>query len=948
MGPRWALCTNVCAATVALACTAARAQQTLSLCDFETERDVQAWEVTGAPRLVADGVTHGRRALEITFDPKARYGAAYLYWRRVRRDWSAYDALVLDVFNPNPTPIRGYVLIADRAWADTGRSYWNRHNGATTFPPGRTQWVIPVRGLYRGEAGSRNNDIKRDIDPNAIVRVDFGFGKPGTAGRVVIDHLRLVKARRPTGVWAFDFGPPSQPVMLGWTPVSQQTGYAPARGYGWWPARARPWNGAARDTTFGTMLLQDFCEAGGYNFRITAPPGTYRVTVLYENCGYWGGEQARHGERRILANGRLVWSEKRPDGPAHALYRFEDVEPVGVDIWDTYMKPELARPIVFEASATRNALTLRFEADRVWGSKVAGLAVHRADDAKAARWLKEQLDKLAAEFRSKAVCLDRPAAALAAPPAWAKKGLVAWPVRIEDTVTPTSVPSVPSESPAALVLSRLAVRGEHEPFCVAVRPFRDLGRCRLSLEPFAGPGRLTAEAAVVRYNTSRGFGQIAYHIRPHTLRTQADVDLPKDVTREFIVTVRVPADAPAGDYRGTLVLNDTRGESVLRVPLRLTVRPVTLDRRTEFSMGFFGLMPSGLIPEERRWAALEETLVLLRDYGMNAVSGGPSWRLTGWRNGEPVIDFGEMDRFFALLRKYGFDRPLNGYGGARFRGLHDRYVKGRSGATAERQSGLPYEKALMRAWRAVDTHARENGWPTILYAMCDETRVREVAEQELAFMQMMAKVSAACPKTVRTSGSYSVRFDRRPTDKNDLAYWHQRFFEALDISSLNGHDETVMAEARRLGREIHIYNQGRTRYSFGLYQWSEFRKGVRARWQWHLNVLHGYQFFDLDGREPDTAMLCYGRRAIHPTIHFERCREGAEDFYLYQTLWNLVEKKRREGRETAEVKPAAALLENATAKVQLNQRRPPDGFDADALKAKIIAAIERLTNRSPD
>jgi len=426
------------------------------------------------------------------------------------------------------------------------------------------------------------------------------------------------------------------------------------------------------------------------------------------------------------------------------------------------------------------------------------------------------------------------------------------------------------------------------------------------------------------------------------------VDLPKDVTREFIVTVRVPADAPAGDYRGTLVLNDTRGESVLRVPLRLTVRPVTLDRRTEFSMGFFGLMPSGLIPEERRWAALEETLVLLRDYGMNAVSGGPSWRLTGWRNGEPVIDFGEMDRFFALLRKYGFDRPLNGYGGARFRGLHDRYVKGRSGATAERQSGLPYEKALMRAWRAVDTHARENGWPTILYAMCDETRVREVAEQELAFMQMMAKVSAACPKTVRTSGSYSVRFDRRPTDKNDLAYWHQRFFEALDISSLNGHDETVMAEARRLGREIHIYNQGRTRYSFGLYQWSEFRKGVRARWQWHLNVLHGYQFFDLDGREPDTAMLCYGRRAIHPTIHFERCREGAEDFYLYQTLWNLVEKKRREGRETAEVKPAAALLENATAKVQLNQRRPPDGFDADALKAKIIAAIERLANRSPD
>ena len=28
---------------------------------------------------------------------------------------------------------------------------------------------------------------------------------------------------------------------------------------------------------------------------------------------------------------------------AHALYRFADVEPIGVDLWDTYMAPELAR-----------------------------------------------------------------------------------------------------------------------------------------------------------------------------------------------------------------------------------------------------------------------------------------------------------------------------------------------------------------------------------------------------------------------------------------------------------------------------------------------------------------------------------------------------------------------------------------------------------------------------
>jgi hypothetical protein len=359
-------------------------------------------------------------------------------------------------------------------------------------------------------------------------------------------------------------------------------------------------------------------------------------------------------------------------------------------------------------------------------------------------------------------------------------------------------------------------------------------------------------------------------------------------------------------------------------------------------MGFFGLEPPSLLPKDQRDKTLEQTLAMLREYGMNMVCGGPNWRIKGWKDGQPVIDFGEMDAFFALLKRYGFTGPINGYGGCRFAGLHDGYEKGRAGEQVEKNSGLPYPEALMRAWKAVDAHARASGWPTIWYAMCDETRVRDVAERELDFMKMIAKVSAAFPRTVRTSGSYSVSFGSRPQDLSDLAYWHQRFFEALDISDLNLHDPSVLAEANRLGKDVHIYNQGTSRYSFGLYQWSEFRQGVKARTQWHLNVLHGYQFFDLDGREPDTAMICYGRRGLYPTIAFERCREGAQDFCLYNTLWKLIEKARQQGWKDAAVEAAAALLEQATSAVRINQRRPPEGFDPDKLKVQAIAAIESL------
>lgn len=903
---------------------------------FESETEFADWQfVAGTPRLVTEGVTQGDKAVEITFDPAGEWFPVSLFWNRVIRDWSPYDALMVDVLNPNDFPMEGNVLVADQAWQDKGRSYWNRHNGTTTFAPGKGQWVIPVRGLYRGEAGSRNNDIKTDIDPTSIVRLDLNFGTKGQTGRVIIDNLRFIKTDKVQGVWAFDFGPPSQPVMLGWQAVSHETGYAPVPGYGWFPPNARPWNGAARDTTFGTMLTQDFCEAGGYNFRVDVPPGLYNVLVIYENCGYWGGEQSRHRHRGILVNDVPVWSEERPDGPATALYRFEGVEPVGVDIWDTYMEPEITKPIRFQAQAGSEGLTLQFRADVVFGSKVSALALYRVGDQAAEKWLNDQMQALEAEFRAKAVCLDPPPKPFAS-----DKPFVVWPVDIEDVVTPNSVPD---QLPDQVVLTADAVRGEYEPMCLAIRQSRHDTTCNLRLE--APDGFLPAVIQSVRYNTSRGFGSIAYHIRPHVVYGPTDsVFLPRDVTRELIVTVHVAEDAKPGVYEATLTITDSaEPNATVSVPLRVIVHDILLQRDTQFLMGFFGLEPpTELLPEGAGPAALEETLKLLWEHGMNAVSGGPNLKLTGWQMGVPQVDFTECDQFFALLKRYGFTKAINGYGGLRFVGLHDGYQKGETGEKVEQESGLDFETAVLRAWEVVDEHARANDWPLIYYAMCDETRVRETAERELEFMRIMQKVSERFPNTVRASGAYSVDFNTRPTDENDLKFWHQRFFQTLPVSSLNLHDQSVMDEARKLGREIHIYNQGTSRYSFGLYQWSEYQKGVTARWQWHLNILHGYQFFDLDGREPDTAMICYGRNGIYPTIAFERCREGAEDFYLCQTLANQIAANKGAGRKPAETAKGEAFLGGLTNSVAINQREAPEGFDAGKIKLELIRHVEAM------
>jgi hypothetical protein len=937
--PRWLTALVLLTIPAALLC-----DEVALLEDFETEEALGRWQVvSGRAALVTEGVTQGQQALELTFDPGAQYSPGYLYWDRVPGDWSSYDALVLDVTNPAPTPLAGYLLVADKAWEEKNRSYWNRHNSSTTFPPGTSAWVIPVNGLYRGEAGSRNNDIPRNIDPGSIVRVDFGFGTKGEGGRVVIDGLRFVKMDRPVGIWAFDFGPSDQPVMLGWTPVAHDTAYSKESGYGWGPQGGNPWNGAARDTTFGTSLIQDFCEAGGYRFQVDVPPGRYRVTMVYENSGYWGGEQAKQANRAVYANDRLAWTQRRPDGAAHALYRFENVEPVGVDLWDTYMAAELAQQAVFEVDVADNGLNLRFEADAVFGSKIAAIALCPLEDVKARKWVDDQFAAVATEFRRRAACLDAPAAEYTPSAEWSAKGLVAWPLTLDEDIGPGSVPSAGAPAPGELVIRRLAARGEYEPFCLAVRPLRDLGQCHLELQRFSGPSTLAADLRMVWYNTSRGFGDIAYRVAPHTLRETVAAKLPAGIARQFVVTVRVPPEARPGEYVSTLAISGPAGEALLTVPLVLRVSPVTLSRETDFLMGFFGLEPPDLIPARQRPAVLVETLNLLAEYGMNAVSGGPDIVLTGWQNGQPTVDLQAVDDFVALLAKHGFTGGINGYGGLRFRGLHDHYVKGATGERVEQQSGLPYEEALMRAWALVHKHARSKGWPTIFYAMCDETRVRERAESELEFMQWMGRVSTAFPETVQTSGSYSVHFNARPESLDDMLTWHQRFFEHLDISSLNNHDASVMSAAARLKKAIHIYNQGISRYSFGVYQWGEYRKGVKARWQWHLNVLHGYQFFDLDGREPDTAMICYGRERIYPTIHFARCREGAEDFYLLNALQKALAAAPAPGHRSAVAKQAADLLKTLEAGVQINQREAPPGHDVDAVKRQVIEALVALS-----
>ncbi|MCY3020861.1 MAG: hypothetical protein NTW87_17735 [Planctomycetota bacterium] len=912
------------------------AQDTKLLLDFEDEKDVKLWEFKKSkPELVADHATHGQKCLKIAPDE-------YMVSFRLPKDWSGYDSLDLDVFVDGDGPVAGYLFVGDEQWKNTkGGTYWNRHNGGFNLKPGANTVSIPVNGLYRGEAGSRGNDLKSNIDPKQIVRMDLGFTPKAAARAIFIDYMRLVKESRPAGILAFDFGPPSQVLSPGFTAITWNTVYG--QGGATAGLRRATWGpNSARDDTFPTRLYQDFVALDDNEFVCDAPNGKCHVWLVFDDLGYWGGEQTHCSKRSIECAGTTAWSEER--SPADYLFHFETVEPKpGDSVWDLYMK-YLFAPKRFEATAADGKLSLRFKGDAPWSCRVAGMIAYPdAQKAEGDKFVTEIEDRNRKEFEARAAYLGPKEDSRGTPNTSEERVGRSKAFSLEEDISVASVIEKgvllngDQANPKAQ-LYRVAARGQRISFTFAIRPEQEPLESEVHSKAgdMVGPsGRIPASRVDLRYvhhATHRGFNDIAYTIGPETLRRiqGSGLRLQPHFTRQFWVTVDVPLDAKPGTYACQLVVSQDKLAAYFT--LAIEVLDLTLDE-PDFLMGFYGFHIPNELPAERKKTAMRELFTVLKQNGMNSVSGGPGIKFSGFDDaGKPKLDFADCDEFFKTYKECGFTKPVVAYGGpGMVQGLHDGYVVGETGRNWEKKTGKPFGELLKIVWGAVKEHAEKEGWPPIYYEFNDEPRVVEVAKEQLALQKLYREHAP----WVKIGGSYSLRWDTNDPLESTL----QETFKTFVWSALNAHTQVDLDKTKEFGRELQIYNQGVTRYSFGAYQWAEYRKGVTGRMQWHLLALHGYQFFDLDGREPDTAMINWGRNEIIPTLRLARCREGADDFRFAVTLWNMAQKK----KDAPEGKAAIAFLDDVSAKIGVGQNERPKGFmDDETFRNTCIEHIKKL------
>ena len=905
------------------------------LLGFEHDADLEVFEAVKGPALAASPMyaTEGSRSLLIS-------SSSYLYTGRLPGDWRGYEEFAFDAFNATNGVVVVSVLVGDRAWKEKGGgTYWNRHNSEVNVAPGASRVSLPVEGLFRGEPGSRNNDIKRNIDPGEIVRLDLGFAGP--PGAVYLDAFRLVKGSRPPSVRAFDFGPESQTVWPGFTPVTWNTVYTKDRGFGL--SHAFPHSNWARDDTFPTRLYQDWVWLADGDFRVDLPNGRYQVRVVFADCGYWGGEYARHTVRTISAEGKEAVREDRGDrgGDWEALHLFEDVEvepgrftthllsdfpfraPEAVAMGPPGVAPlyfdKLFRPREFEVEVADGQLNLAFKADAPWSVKVAAVEIWPAVDREAQAWVNgiEAANRREFEARATEIRLPDPAGLSGygyLPEAAGYRGWVRFAPGLEETVYANAIPK--RGAPVDPV-PRDGARGEDVPFTFAIRPLRRIDRLAVQCDGLRGPaGEIPASAVTVRsvlHLAKRGYNTIRWKLTPWWLRDDDGYLVKERTTRQFLVTVRVPKDAAPGRYEGAVRLSEAGGQVDL-VPLVVEVLPFELDA-VEFPVGFYGM--------QKDW------LGYMREYGMTTVSGGPNIRFIGFDAGSlPRIDFAAVDDYMDAIRAAGYTGRVLSYGGPA--NLEDVRYEGIEAVFAEwgKPAKLTAAEAGRRVFGAIKAHAKEKNWLPFVFAMADEPRVRDQTERILASIAFLRKVAP----WLTLAGSYSVDHDPK-----DPVLTHA-LFRVLDVSLLNDHDAAILAEGKRLKKDVLIYNQGRDRYTFGAYLWSEKTKGVKGFLQWHMFATHGYQFFDLDGREPDDGVIMVTTRGLRPTLDLERVRMGLTDFRYFATLDRLAS-----GAKGPNAAAARKVLASFVSRLKVGERPRPDWLDLDALRAEAAAAIQALS-----
>lgn len=569
--------------------------------------------------------------------------------------------------------------------------------------------------------------------------------------------------------------------------------------------------------------------------------------------------------------------------------------------------------------------------------------------------------------------------------------LSVWPVNAIVKVFREDVP------PRAIPAARLTcARNEREPLQLAVRSAIDRPGVLVQVEGPIGPGGATLDEpeigvigyVPIDYPTNYYSDRAPSYYRkvpkspagcdgwpgwwPDPVLPQDKMDLQAGQTQSVWVTVKVPREAPAGDYRGAVRLV-ADGQTLAEVPFTVHVWDFTLPDQSHVK-AIYDCRQSGPMwqvpgqsPDQTRqafWKFMAEHRVC-----PDTVKPEPT---ISYRNGQVVADFEAFDRaaeyYFDVLEFPHAYTPWNfflfGWGHLPGEKFGEQPYEGTYPFEGVDRSRLrpEFKQAYQACLRAYWDHMKQKGWADrIVLYISDEPYDADpqIRAQMKALCDMIHEVDPA----IRI---YCSTWHHQPEWDGYLNVWGIGHYGVVPVQKMkelvaggatiwwttDGQmctDTPYCAIERLLPH--YCFQYGAEAYEFWGIDWLTYDP---YRYGWHSFLLHDF------GPGTEKQWVRYpngdGFLAYPPgplkldrpvsSVRLEQVREGVEDYEYLYLLRELVRQGQAAGKDVSvgekALEIASNLVESPCEIGRYSTRILPDPEQVLRVKAAVAAAIEEL------
>jgi len=466
-------------------------------------------------------------------------------------------------------------------------------------------------------------------------------------------------------------------------------------------------------------------------------------------------------------------------------------------------------------------------------------------------------------------------------------------------------------SPIAL----FAARGESEPVAIGVRTGTSARAISLRTTTLTGEAGTLAKHAVTNrlmlaYPARREPGKRSSETveKPMVLlKPPANQwTFPPATTMVYIVDFHVPANQPAGKYRGEIVVS-VDGEGRERLAVSLTVLPFSL-KTNGFHAGAFGATYD--IWEGGFSGYTEEMIEMDSRYGFNLAGGffnkGAEIPFVRDPRGGASIDesdpkFAKFDDTMRMMRRYGMgDVAFWNWGASGNVQQFNNVLRHAGYPGIETDEGKRGFAAICAALKNVEYR---HGWPEFVLNPYDEALKDQNAAREL--IQAAVFVREASPETrlymtewrpgytrMYQSTGAMLKGHKRPREKEARALAARREAPRLNFAVIGAN--TLSTEARQLQSELggELWHYGgasqlnvEARLAYGLVPWI-VRAEAAFIWANYKGdflgngwTLHFAMPLDPQGRQNRST-----QGPIMPSVRAIAVREGIDDRKYIETL----------------------------------------------------------------